>query len=509
MNALAGQRRGTKKKRVAIYVRQSVDRSTDSNFGSLEAQQESIEAYIKSRAFDGWEAIPGVYSDGGFSGKDIDRPGFQRLLQDIELGLIDCVVVYKVDRLSRSIRDFAKVMDIFDQHGVEFASVTQQFSTANSMGKLTLNILMSFAEFERDVISERTRDKIHASRKRGIWPGGHAPLGYVGKDGKLEIVKDEAKRVREIFELYLQHGSLAKTVAELDRRGWRTKRGGKWKTSSLSVHLKQVIYIGKVRHHEEVFNGLHKAIVSQELFDDVQELLRGNGHAGGSRAKNKWNLLLRGLLVCGGCGLPMGHTYTRKKDALYHYYVCRASKLPTDFQCPGARLNAHEVETFVIDKIRAIGKDENVVAATVKAALAEARKKKPTLLAEKRTVASQLKKLQKERKGLFVALAKDRRATGAITDRLLEIDQEIFGVETRVEEIDGELEALKNGTVSEDEVAKALGEFDEIWHELLPKEKQRILSLLVEEIRFEPETGDIAISYHPAGLSALTKRRMA
>jgi site-specific DNA recombinase len=258
--------------RCAIYTRKSTDEGLDQDFNSLDVQRESGEAYIKSQAHEGWTCLPDRYDDGGFTGGNMERPALRRLLADIEAGKIDRVVVYKVDRLSRSLLDFAKMMETFEKHQVSFVSVTQQFNTASSMGRLVLNVLLSFAQFEREIISERTRDKIAAARRKGKSAGGHPILGYdIDPRGfKLIVNEDEAIRVRAIFELYLEHQALLPVVQELDRRGWVNKRwttrkgrerGGKpFSKTSLHKLLTNVAYIGKVRYKNEVHDGEHAAI---------------------------------------------------------------------------------------------------------------------------------------------------------------------------------------------------------------------------------------------------------
>ena len=298
--------------RCAIYTRKSTEEGLQQDFNSLDAQREAGEAYVASQKNEGWICLPNRYDDGGFTGGNMERPALQRLLADIEAGKIDCVVVYKVDRLSRSILDFSKIMERFDERGVSFVSVTQHFNTTNSMGRLTLNILLSFAQFEREIISERTRDKIAAARRRGKWMGGKPPLGYdllVAPGGsKLIVNDDDAARVRAIFELYLEHERIAAVLRELDRRAWRTKRwttragatvGGKpFDKVALYRLLRNPAYLGKVRHRDDLYDGEHDAIVDAEIWRRAQALLRRNGSTGGGVVKNKYGALLKGLLGC-------------------------------------------------------------------------------------------------------------------------------------------------------------------------------------------------------------------
>ncbi len=262
--------------RCAIYTRKSTEEGLEQEFNSLDAQRESGEAFIASQRHEGWLCLPEHCDDGGFTGGNMERPALQRLLADIAAGKVDCVVVYKVDRLSRSLLDFARMMEVFEQHRVSFVSVTQQFITASSMGRLVLNVLLSFAQFEREMISERVRDKIAASRRKGKWSGGMPLLGYTVEKTKLVVDETEAAQVRQIFELYLDHQSLLPTVTELNRRGWTTKRwttrkgahrGGRLFTkNSLHALLTNVTYIGQIRYKDEVHHGEHTGIVPPDLF---------------------------------------------------------------------------------------------------------------------------------------------------------------------------------------------------------------------------------------------------
>ena len=266
--------------RCAIYTRKSTEHNLDLEFNSLDAQREACEAYIKSQAHEGWRLIPDHYDDGGLSGASLDRPALQTLLSDVRAGKITIVVVYKVDRLTRSLADFAKLVELFDQHGVSFVSVTQSFNTTSSMGRLTLNVLLSFAQFEREVIGERVRDKIAASKRKGIWVGGVVPLGYRCVDKKVLVVPEEAEAVRTIFARYLAVGSVGALIEDLDRRGIRTKQrrgtdgrvtgGIRFGVGHLAYVLKNRFYIGEMVYRGEAHPGEHEPIVDREVFEAVR-----------------------------------------------------------------------------------------------------------------------------------------------------------------------------------------------------------------------------------------------
>ena len=311
----------------------------------------------------------------------MDRPALKRLLAAVEARSVDCVVVYKVDRLSRSLMDFARIIEVFDQNGVSFVSVTQQFNTTNSLGRLTLNILLSFAQFEREIISERTRDKMSAARRKGKWIGGHPVLGYDidPKGGRLVVNPAEAEQVRTLFGLYLEHGSLLPVLQEAERRGLLTKRwttedgkvrGGK-RIAKGTMHgiLTNVIYTGMVDHKGSSIPGEHERIVDQKTWDRVHQTLRRNDGDSGASLRNKFGALLRGLLFCVPCGKPMIHTYTMRQSKRYRYYVCYNAQQQGWKSCETKSVSAQAVETAVLDSIRRIGKDPKLAAAVATEAL--------------------------------------------------------------------------------------------------------------------------------------------
>src|SRR6476661_8504279 len=315
--------------RCAIYARVSTDQGLEQDFNSLDAQYDASQAYIRSQAHAGWTLLRAKYDDGGFSGGNTDRPALQRLLDDVRAGKIDVIVVYKVDRLTRSLADFAKLVELFDRHNVSFVSVTQQFNTTTSMGRLTLNVLLSFAQFEREVTSERIRDKIAASKRKGIWVGGNLPLGYEMKDGKIAIVEEEAELVRSIFKRYLELGSVNELVRDLRERNIRTKakrlstgatRGGiPFGRGALYYLLGNHFYIGEVKYKNEILPGGQPPIMDRALFESVREKsLAQWSHR--TIVRNKSDQLLAGLLF-DDAGHRMIPTHATKAGVRYRYYV--------------------------------------------------------------------------------------------------------------------------------------------------------------------------------------------
>jgi site-specific DNA recombinase len=353
--------RSAKTVRCAIYTRVSTEQGLEQDFNSLDAQYDASQAYIRSQAHAGWILLRGKYDDGGFSGGTTDRPALQRLLGDVRAGKIDVIVVYKVDRLTRSLADFAKLVELFDQHDVSFVSVTQQFNTTTSMGRLTLNVLLSFAQFEREVTSERIRDKISASKRKGLWVGGMAPLGYDTKGRKITVNEAEAERVRMIFRRYLKLGSLSLLMADLRQRGVVTKLrtlktgetvgGIPFTRGSLAHLLRNRFYIGEVVFKGEVLKGEQPAIVDADLFEAVQAKLNEqvNNH------KAKWTKS-EGLLIgrlFDDRGNRMSPSHARKGHVKYRYYLSAALLQGTAARAGSVRrVPAPEIDALVIKAIR-------------------------------------------------------------------------------------------------------------------------------------------------------------
>ncbi len=353
---------GVKKRvRCAIYARVSTDQGLEQDFNSLDAQYEASQAYIKSQAHAGWMPTRTKYEDGGFSGGNTDRPALQRLLADIRAGKLDIIVVYKVDRLTRSLADFAKLVELFDKHNVSFVSVTQQFNTTTSMGRLTLNVLLSFAQFEREVTSERIRDKIAASKRKGLWVGGMAPLGYDTKDRKITVSKAEAETVRTIFRTYRKLGSLNLVMTELRKRAIVTKRrqlqsgktvGGIPFTRGPLAHLlRNRFYIGEVVFKGEMLPGEQPAIIDRDLFEAVQAKLNAQLRSHNKQRHNS-EALLTGRLF-DDRGQPMSPSHTRKRGRKYRYYISSAL-LHGQADRAGSinRVPSNEIEALITKSVR-------------------------------------------------------------------------------------------------------------------------------------------------------------
>jgi len=350
--------------RVAIYTRKSTEEGLEQEFNSLDAQREAALAYIANRRHLNWQVVPDEYNDGGYTGGNMERPALQRLLRDIRQGRIDCVVTYKLDRITRSLIDFARLMTLFEQHHVAFVSVTQEFDSSTPVGRLTLNILSSFSQFEREIISERTRDKMAASRRKGMFIGGFPPFGYDIEPltHKLSINPAEADIIREVFTLFLEHKSVTTVMHALNAKGYRTKTftsrrgrvyaGNPWCKFYVRRVLTNPLYIGKIRYQGQLYQGQQEPIMTQDMWEKVQALLPKPQDK--KPAADKQVALLRGVIRCGTCDCAMTPSSCRKANKSYRYYVCSTSQRHGRRTCPVRSVSAGELEGVVIQELRAL-----------------------------------------------------------------------------------------------------------------------------------------------------------
>lgn len=348
--------------RCALYTRKSTEEGLDKEFNTLEAQREAGVNYVRSQVHQGWEVIDTSYDDPGFSGGNMNRPALQRLLSDVQAGKVDMIVVYKIDRLTRSLLDFSKLIQVLDAHKCSFVSVTQHFNTYDSMGRLTLNVLLSFAQFEREVTSERIRDKMSASRKKGMWMGGTIPMGYDVKDKKLAVNPEEAEIIRHIFEQYLQLRSEQEVCNRLNMQGLLPKKrvlrngaevyGVRFNHARISSILRNPIYTGKIRHNGAVYEGRHAAIVSDEVFQQVQAIKSKNRAGRLAPPKNKNSALLRGLLHCECCNSMMVTTKSNKAGKVYEYYTSIRAVKEGYRYCSVGNIPAGVMDDFILKQIK-------------------------------------------------------------------------------------------------------------------------------------------------------------
>jgi site-specific DNA recombinase len=499
-NGIASEPRLTQSPiRAAIYTRKSTEEGLEQEYNSLDAQREAAESYISSQRHEGWIALQDRYDDGGFTGGNLDRPALKRLLQDIEAGKIDIIVCYKVDRLSRSLLDFSKLIEILDRHNVSFVSVTQNFQTTTSMGRLTLNILLSFAQFERELIGERVRDKIAGAKRKGKYTGGPPLLGYdVDSDNhKLILNPNEAKTVRHIFKRYTQVSSgltIARELNELGttRKSWTTKKGifhpGKpWNTKQIYEILNNRTYLGETKHKDKTYPGEHEAIIPQTLWDSVHALIEHN--PSGRRRRDVIPALLRGIIHCGHCGCSLTVSYTIRKGKMYRYYVCStASKMGYD-TCPVRTVSAGEIEQAVVGQLRVVFNSPEMVAQTYMQAKAFEVEEIERLQREKTEQELALLRLRERISDLAVSGRSDDYTRSEIRT----LGNDVEEVQIRLITIGAELHVMESRRIIEDDVSQALKKLDPIWNELFPAEQRRIVQLLVEGVTVSTEGLDVRI----------------
>ena len=506
--------------RCAIYTRKSTDEGLEREFNTLDAQRDAGEAYVRALVHEGWVALPDRYDDGGCTGANLDRPALARLVRDIGAGRIDCVVVYKVDRLSRSLLDFARLMHSFEAKGTAFVSVTQQFHTGSSMGRLVLNVLLSFAQFERELIAERTRDKVAAARRKGHWTGGRPVLGYAihagPRQNRLVVVPDEAGRVRDIYALYLALGSLLPVVQELARRGWVNKahavpegkaRPGKpFTRTSLHQLLTNVLYAGKVRYKDEVHPGQHDAIIDAGLWQRVQDhLARGTGTGKGvppPGVRNRSGAMLRGLLHCVACGAAMTPTHATKGSKRYRYYACVSAQKQGHATCPRPTLAAEPVERLVVQQVAAVGRDPALQDQVLATLLSDAAGRRDAhardarlLRAEVRTRAEESRRLA----GSLVPGGDNAAALAALTRLQAELDDR----RGRLAEL---VAAPPEPGVGADAARRALADFAPVWDALKLAERERLVREVVARVDRHADGGRVTVTLHPTLIRSLAAR---
>ena len=487
--------------RCAIYTRKSTEEGLEQEFNSLDAQREAAEAFIASQRHEGWTVAPQRYDDGGFSGGTMDRPALERLLDDVENHRVDCVVVYKVDRLSRSLLDFAKIIEAFDRNGVSFVSVTQQFNTSTSMGRLILNVLLSFAQFEREIIGERIRDKVAAAKRKGKFTGGTPPLGYDVDPNRTALVvnTEEAKLVRHIFKRFAEIGSPLTVADELNKKGmttkaWMTKNGtfreGKpWNKTHIYRVLYNRTYLGEVIHKDKTYPGEHKAIVTRDLWERAHSVIENNKRHRSQHVRAKAPALLKGIIRCGACDRAMSPVSTGTAHKNYRYYTCgRASKMGHS-NCPVRSVPAGDIEGAVVQQLRSIFKSPEMIAQTYQATRELEAEELEGLRSERPELEARLAELKQTASRLLDSGSSD----SATTEEIRRTNEEFVDMQRRFRDVDDEIQGMQARLVSERDVAECLRRLDPIWDELFPLEQSRIVHLLIERVTINTDGMNIRI----------------
>ena len=493
----------------AIYTRKSHEEGLEQEFNSLDAQRESAEAYIESQRLQGWRALPDRYDDGGFSGGTMERPGLQRLLADVNSGKVDVIVVYKIDRLSRSLLDFMKMIERFNEKGVSFVSVTQHFNTTDPTGRMFLGILITFAQYEREVIAERIRDKVTAAKRRGKYCGGPAILGYdVDREQKKLIANpDEAPLVQHIFRRFTQLSSAKELAAELNEQGYRTKSwttkkgkhrpGNTWNTGHIYRLLGNRIYMGEVVHKGKSYPGEHEGIVPKGQWEKVQALLSENTRAKQTKAKTKIISPLQGVVRCGHCDGTMGLTYTQKGPRRYTYYHCAKDAKRAVSRCPLKRVPAGDIEKVVLEQLSAVFRTPTLVSRTYFAARDMEDAEQERLLAQKHKLEDDLRRVQERALAVVSPNGNDAEPGAALAD----LNQEAVTLSRQLTDVSVRARAFETDPVEEQDVAEAFQSVETFWEDLFPLERNRLIRLLVEQVELR-ESG-IDLELKTQGLTSL------
>ena len=491
--------------RCAIYTRKSHEEGLDQAFNSLDAQRESAEAYIVSQRLEGWRALPDRYDDGGFSGSNMERPGLKRLLADVEEGKIDVIVVYKIDRLSRALVDFMKMIETFNKTEVSFVSVTQHFNTTNPTGRMFLSILITFAQYEREVIAERIRDKVGAARRRGMYCGGRTILGYdLDKhQKKLRVNLDEARLVNQIFRRFSLLGSVRAVAAELNEQEYRTKSwtsvkgrhrpGTEWNTSHIYRLLNNRTYLGVVVHKGSEYPGEHESIISRKLWDSVHVILSDNTTCDKqSKARTKTISMLHGVIQCGHCDGAMTPVYVQNGSRRYTYFRCTKDARRAVSQCRLRKVPAGEIERVVLEQLSAVLKTPELLSpAHMDSGEIELLRVGPQV--EEHAVPEHKRQHPKDQPPLgelcpsYVSTPRSSRAQPALqasTLATLSNEEYIATVQNTVPQFCHE---------STRESMEAVQEIGAIWEHLLPLERNRLVRLLVEKVEIRSNGIDIVL----------------
>ncbi|KAA0249415.1 MAG: recombinase family protein [Acidobacteria bacterium] len=488
-------------KRCAVYTRKSTSAGLEQEFNSLDAQREACVAYVQRQP--GWALLDQQYDDGGFTGANIERPAFQRLLTDVEAGKVDVVVVYKVDRLSRSLLDFARVMERFGAAGASFVSVTQNFSTADAMGRLTLNMLMSFAEFEREMIGERTRDKIAAARRKGKWTGGPVPLGYRVEEKHLVVVELEAVVVREVFALYQEHRSTLEVTRLLNERHRSTKRHRSEKgnlresrtftKADVTRILRNPVYAGYMASNGDLYEAEHPPIVDRETFARVGALLDGATRRTQANGRNP-DYILRGLLRCACCGSAFTPASTRKGKTEYRYYRCVKRDKEGKNACPSAPLPAAAIEDFVVEQLRQAVQGSELAGEVADSVRKRVEGRRRDLRTERQKLPAEIARLSAEGKLLVETLAEAKgSARRLVEERLRDLGESLEKCEARLATAERELSNLDAIEVETSWVKTCLDDFGAVWDVLTPPNRGRLLRAVIQSVEVDEPANQVKV----------------
>lgn len=483
----------------AVYVRKSTDENLQGDFTTLDNQAEYCRSFIRTREPMGWRVYHEVYSDAGFSGKNMERPALQKLIEDARRGRFQVVVCYKYDRLTRNTRDFLEMLSIFEKQGIDFVSVTQPIDTTSPVGRLMRSILMEFAQFEREMIAERTRDKLGAMIKKGKWTGGPPPMGYDRDRAskKLVVNEVEAEVVREMFQTYIKTGSLSATASRLNGRGWRMKLreglkgksrgGGRFFKTNLNHLLRNPIYIGKRAYRGELYQGEQQAIIDEATFFAASARLDSNRASNGTPARDRHEFLLRGLVHCAACGSVMIPHFSRSGERVNLYYRCATVNRTDRRACPVRSVPARALETFILEQIALLAKDERLIAELVQSAKDDA-SELAALRRDKGLTAAELGKAEAEVEGVTRGLGEAAQGSAqwrVLMDRLGVVAPRVEELRARLAELEGQVLEAEVRQVDAGALQRNLGAFVQAFEGMSVLEKKELIRLVIREIIYD------------------------
>ena len=493
--------------RVACYCRVSVAERGETQFSSIEAQLEALHAYVASQRQLGWSVAEQAYDDDGFTGKNTDRPALQRLLADARDGLFDLVAVVRFDRLSRRQIDLLQTIDELETHGVGFVSITQHLDTSSAMGRCILGVMGSFAELERETISERTQAKMIATRRKGMWTGGRPVLGYDVVNKRLVVNPVEAEQVRMIFQLYLDLGGVLAVVEELRLRGitnkrWETRLGALqggtlFDRNVLTAFLKNPLYVGAVRAGDEVVEGEHEPIVAQDVWHAAQRQFKAQAPRAGTRGTKRSKALLAGIARC-KCGAALSPTSSKRPGRTYTYYACSRSTKHGQAACPGQRVSAGELDAFVVKQVRVIGRDPSVIEAAIAADRDQRDVERRRLQVELSELKAARGRHAGERERVVAAVGEGAPPQGLVA-RIRELDGLVDAADARIAALSQDLAALATPSDVEG-LRAALLEFEGVWDEIGQAERARIMALVLDEVVVDRVTGVAELRFRGSAL---------
>jgi len=475
-----------------LYTRVSSRNQADADYSSLETQRERLEAYCRSQEN---YTVYRVYEDGGYSADSLHRPALEEMIRDIRAGRLNCVLAYKIDRLTRSVKDFHVLMDLFDRHAVKFVSVTQSLDTQNPMGRLLRNVLLDFAQFEREMTADRTRDKMYQRAQKGLWNGGHAPYGYTVESKRLVLHSQESERVRFMFRCFVDIPSLSRLRDELHRRDWLARSGKRWSKTALDQILRNPTYCGLIRFNEERFKGEHEALIEEGLFTRVQSVRRDRSH---SSTKLKRPFLLKGLIRCADCGSWMTPHYTQKRHkdgSVYRvpYYRCTKTMHFDNSVCRVKHINADQIENLVVEKLSGLAQNDAYLQMSVDELNKDLDRKTEPLETEAGQLKKRLEDIEKEIHRYVKALGQGRLSIERLEAEIAVLESDKQELQQQLEELQRKINEMAVRDYSAELLQRTLADFRATFRALTPPEQSEALQCVLKSVTVHPHKLDLQV----------------